>query len=125
MSAAAVSAAVWVATFISCYDGDTCKMRVEVWPDITVETNVRLRGIDAPEIASKCATERVLARAARDDLSALLANAVMITLTNVEADKYGGRVLADVRSDGIQVGVLLIEAGLARPYAGGSRLSWC
>ena len=121
----AALAAVWVATFIACYDGDTCKMRVEIWPDITVETSVRLRGIDAPEIAGKCATEKVLARAARDDLSALLANAVTITLTNVEADKYGGRVLADVRSDGIQVGVLLIEAGLARPYAGGRRQPWC
>lgn len=119
------AAAVWVATVLSCVDGDTCKMRVEVWPDITVETQVRLRGIDAPEIAGKCATEKVLAKAARDDLSALLANAVTITLTNVETDKYGGRVLADVRADSIQVGVLLIEAGLARPYAGGQRQPWC
>ena len=65
-------------------DGDTCKMRVEIWPDITVETSVRLRGIDAPEIAGKCASEKVLAKAARDDLSGLLANAITIKLTNVE-----------------------------------------
>ena len=100
-------------------------MQVEVWPDIVIKTNVRLRGIDAPEIIGKCATERVLAKAAKEDLSALLANAVMLTLTNVESDKYGGRVLADVQADGIQVGSLMISAGLARPYTGGRRQGWC
>jgi micrococcal nuclease len=117
--------AVWVATLVSCYDGDTCRMDVEVWSGLIVQAQVRLRGIDAPEIFGKCAIERALAKAARDALDAQLAAAEVITLTRVEADKYGGRVLADVAVEGRTVAEVLLENGLARPYSGGARQGWC
>lgn len=121
----AVTAAVWVATLVSCHDGDTCTMQVEVWPDVVVTTQVRFRGIDTPEMAGKCTNERVLARFAQHEVSMQLETAEVITLTDVAPDKYGGRVLANVAADGVLVGALLIEQGLARPYVGGARQSWC
>lgn len=121
----AVTAAVWVASFISCHDGDTCTMQVEIWPDVVVTTPVRFRGIDTPERAGGCAAEKMLANAARSEVVQLLQAAEVITLTGVAPDKYGGRVLANVAADGVPVGALLIEMGLARPYAGGARQSWC
>ena len=37
----------------------------------------------------------------------------------------GGRVDATVIADGADVGKVLIEEGLARPYSGGKRRGWC
>lgn len=113
------------ASLVSCYDGDTCRFVVEVWPDITIHTAVRFRGIDAPEIRGECATERVLAIQARDVLIDRLKAAKTIELSDIEADKYGGRVLAHVLIDSNAVAADLISAGLGRPYDGGTRAGWC
>jgi endonuclease YncB( thermonuclease family) len=40
-------------------------------------------------------------------------------------DKYGGRVLGMVVLDGRGLSEMLIEAGLARPYKGEAKSSWC
>lgn len=46
-------------------DGDTFEARVRVWPGLDVDTKVRLRGVDAPELHARCADEYVKAQAAR------------------------------------------------------------
>ena len=42
-----------------------------------------------------------------------------------EWDKYGGRVLGHVIIDGQSLSDMLIRAGLARPYHGEAKSSWC
>ena len=113
------------ASYVSCYDADTCTFDVRIWLDQTVRTSVRLRGVDAPEMRGQCPTERELARAATAFMRGLLVSATSICLMNVEPDKYGGRVLADVEVDGQSAAALLIKYELARPYDGGRRLGWC
>ena len=44
-------------------------------------------------------------------------------LKNMKRGKYF-RIIADVEVDGVDLGSLLIEEGLARPYSGGKRGEW-
>jgi endonuclease YncB( thermonuclease family) len=110
---------------IRVIDGDTFDARVRAWPGIEITTKVRLRNIDAPEMRARCEQEAALARAAREALVAMLAQAP-VAIAEVGLDKYGGRVLAQASAGGIQdVSAALLEAGLVRRYTGGRREGWC
>ncbi|MDA8712694.1 thermonuclease family protein [Alphaproteobacteria bacterium] len=100
--------------------------RARIWLDHLVETNIRVRGIDTPEIKrAKCKGEKAKGKAAKKKLAAWLADGVI--LYKVEYDKYGGRVLADVyTSDFKNVSLLMVDGGFARFYDGrGPRGGWC
>jgi endonuclease YncB( thermonuclease family) len=113
------------AEMVRVVDGDTLEVRARIWLDQVVETLVRLDGIDTPEIQGDCDEERRLARLAREALVRLIGDRP-VALLDVSHDKYGGRVRATVLdAAGIDLGVALIEAGLARPYDGGAREPWC
>ena len=119
----------WV---VSVIDGDTLEVRVHIWLGQDLNTRVRLAGIDAPELHGKCDREKNLARRARDYLLARLvpveaeAGAGEVRLREVRYGKFAGRVLARVETlDGTDLGQGLIAAGLARPYDGRGRASWC
>jgi endonuclease YncB( thermonuclease family) len=129
----------WV---VSVIDGDTLEVRVHIWLGQDLNTRVRLAGIDAPELKGKCDREKNLARRARAYLLARLdpadsgvgakagagagAGAGEIRLREVRYGKFAGRVLARVETlDGTDLGQDLIAAGLARPYDGRRRASWC
>lgn len=113
------------ASFIGNYDGDTITVRAWIWPRQSVETSVRLAGIDAPELRGRCEAEKQAAQAARDRLNSLLSQASRIELHDIELDKYGGRVLARVVADGQDMAAAMAGEGHARPYAGDTRKSWC
>ena len=118
------------AQVVSVLDGDTLEVRVHIWLGLELRTRVRLAGIDAPELKGKCARERDLARRARAYLLARLdpdaAGAGAVRLREVRYGKYAGRVLARVETlDGTDLGQELVAAGLARPYDGRRRASWC
>lgn len=110
---------------VEIVDGDTVRVIARIWLDQSIEVLVRIRGIDAAELRADCAEERDLAEAA----AALLDDAVdgaPLTLTDIESDKYFGRVVADVAlPDGRSLGPWLLESGLVRPYDGGTREDWC
>lgn len=109
---------------LSVLDGDTFRGEAHVWPGHHVRVNVRIRGIDAPEMKSRCDTERAAAEAARDVLTNMLGETVSIA--NISGAKYYGRVLADVATaDGVAVADAMIELALVRPYDGGRRDGWC
>ena len=96
-------------------DGDTFDARVQVWPGIAITTKVRLRGIDAPELRARCVEERMKAEAARDALSAMLAEG-HVGIAQVALDKYGGRVLADAATRTTpNVSAALLAAGRGAP----------
>lgn len=107
------------------YDGDTFTVDAEVWPDIGWTGSVRVRNVDTPEIRGACDQEKLLAVAARDYVRELLIDE-SVTLTEVDNDLYGGRVLAHVYLQGGEsLSELLIASGYGRPYDGGARQGWC
>ncbi len=113
-----------VADVLSVYDGDTLTVIAHPWPGVMVQTSVRLNGLDTPEIRGKCTLEKALALQARDALIALAGE--RIVLHNITLGKYAGRVVADITTpDGVDIVAALIAAGLAKPYDGGTRQSWC
>ena len=113
------------AQLLRVLDGDTFETRVHVWPGIDITTKVRLRGIDAPELRARCPDERVKAEAARDALAAMLNEGDLMVL-RVGLDKYGGRVLADAATRSVpDISTAMLATGLARPYGGGKRQTWC
>ena len=113
------------ATVLSAYDGDTITVEATIWSGMTWRGNVRVRGVDTPEIRGQCDREKALALAARDFVREMVVGQV-VTLAGVEYDKYAGRVVAAVLlPDGRDLAETLIAAGHARPYEGGARQGWC
>jgi endonuclease YncB( thermonuclease family) len=120
------------AQVVSVLDGDTIEVRVHIWLGQDINTRVRLAGIDAPELKGKCDREKTLALRARAYLVARLGpveaagGAGRVQLREIRYGKFAGRVLAQVETlDGMDLGRSLIAAGLARPYDGRRRASWC
>jgi micrococcal nuclease len=105
-----------LATFI-VVDGDTIKAPYGV--------TYRLMGYDTPETRfAKCDAERELGYAAKDRLEELLRTSEVKVLESGKEDRYG-RSLAHLTANGKDVGTILIGEGLARPYQGKKRESWC
>jgi endonuclease YncB( thermonuclease family) len=122
---AANSTLVYPAEVLRVIDGDTFEARVHVWPGLDVNTKIRLRNIDAPELHARCADELAKAQAARTALETMLATGA-VTVSRIGIDKYGGRVdaLAATR-DTPDISAALLNGGFARSYDGGRRGSWC
>jgi endonuclease YncB( thermonuclease family) len=113
------------AEILRVIDGDTVEVRARIWLGQTVETHVRLAGIDTPELRGDCDAERALAAQAAALLERTLA-AGDVALRDVAYGTYAGRVLARIEAAGADVTEPLIAAGLARPYRGrGPRPDWC
>jgi len=113
-SDAASRVGAYPAEVIRVIDGDTFQARVRAWPGLDVDTKVRLRNVDAPELHARCADELARAQAARAALETMLA-AGGVTLSRVGIDKYGGRVDALVATrDTADVSTALLDGGFAR-----------
>ena len=111
------------AEILRVIDGDTILVEARPWPQQRVEVYVRIRGIDAPELKSKCNSVRQAGGDARQALEALTAASATIQLVNITGDKYFGRIVADVvLPDGRSAGSDLLLAGLVQPYDGGRKM---
>lgn len=119
--------AMWTALIISITDGDSLKVQITLWPGQTLETSIRIAGIDTPELRGRCEKEKKLAAEARNALAELLPLQQSVLLSHVESDKYGGRFLASVRTaDGVDVGGELLKRELAVSYSGkGAKHDFC
>ena len=110
---------------VKVYDGDTITIAARICITETQSTklfrfNVRLRGIDSPEIKTKNTNERRLGLESRDKMRSLVMNQI-VNLENVDYDKYG-RILADIiTKDGVNVSNWMIENGFAVKYGGGTK----
>ena len=112
---------------VKSVDGDTAGVLAEIWPGNYVVINVRFNGIDTPEKGgrAKCPAEAALAEKASAATKELIDNKDVM-LYNVQYEKFGGRLLADVYTlDGKSASQNLIDKGLARPYHGEKKQSWC
>ena len=110
---------------VRVYDGDTVTIATRISVDgkeipKIFRFNVRLLGIDTPELRTKNAMEKALAIKARDALNAYIMNKT-VTLQSVSYDKYG-RILADViTSDRVNISDWMISNGYAVKYDGGTK----
>ena len=110
---------------IKVHDGDTITVASKLRPDDSKSDiyrfNVRINGIDAPEISSKDADEKDVAQIAQAELSKLVMNQI-VTMDVLCYDKYG-RLLADVYHDDIRLSSWMLDHHLAVPYDGGTKIS--
>lgn len=116
----------YVAFVRSVVDGDTLDLDVDLGFRVWHRVRVRLDGVDAPE---KRGLEAEAGKEAERFLAALLPIGTRVwARTAKPADKYG-RWLARVWRASpagtriMDVSELLLEAGRARPYSGGKRVS--
>lgn len=113
--------------YIKNYDADTVTFNIpSVHPLIGDKINIRVLGVDTPEIRTKNKCEKEKARNAKRLVKNLLKNAKRIDLTNVSRGKYF-RVVADVIIDGKSLSYYLLKNGLAVAYDGGKKkaVNWC
>lgn len=113
------------AEVLEVLDGDTVAVRLHIWLGQSIETFVRIDGIDTPEKRGKCDAEREKAQEARNALAALLHDK-KVYLSDIRHGKYAGRVLAKASTaSGTDIAQTLVSLGHARPYRGGKRAGWC
>ncbi len=113
--------------YVKNYDADTVTFNVPgVHPLIGNKINVRVFGVDTPEVRTKNKCEKEKARNAKRLVENLLKNAKRIDLSNIQRGKYF-RVVADVIIDGKSLSHYLLKNGLAYSYDGGTKkkINWC
>lgn len=103
------------ATITNCRDGDTCRMTTvsgHMW------MNVRLAGIDAPEIESKRKKSKgqPLGQAAKDFANAELAGQ-QVEIEQVDLDNYNRPVVV-IWNKNKNFNLTIVEEGLAEAYRG-------
>lgn len=116
-----------LAKCIKCYDGDTITV-IMLFNKCIYKFSIRLSGIDAAEIKSKCNEEKKMALEAKQVLEKIILNQ-LIRLKCKKFDKYG-RILAEVYPYHLDtnklewknsVNSLMIEKKLAYLYDGGTK----
>lgn len=107
----------WVvpATVVRVVDGDTVVLDLDLGWHITLRAGVRVYGVDAPELA----TEE--GKRAAEWVRSWLPVGAPVTFRSRVLDKYGRPLGRVVLGDGRDLGVLLVDAGMAKPYFGGKR----
>ena len=112
-----------VIEIVSVYDGDTFRCNIEGPPIIAQNIGVRVYGIDTPEIRSKSPETKALALKARDFAARKLRQAQVVELKKIRRGKYF-RIVDEVWIDGRNLGKMLLDAGLAKPYYDGRKPLW-
>lgn len=112
---------------IEAHDGDTFQIEIPNVHPFFKTLQVRVLGIDAPEMDSKDKCEQAAALRARTIMRALIDASCDITLSNLQWDKYGGRILANVKVGKVALAEFMLSQGLVVAYDGGTKVStnWC
>lgn len=115
-------------TYAKCvhvYDGDTMHAIFKL-PNTNefYKWDVRLNGIDTPEMKSKNNAEKEKAVEARDFLASKILDKIIV-LECLYFDKYG-RLLANIYLDDVNnsVNQMMIDNGFAKQYSGGTKEGW-
>jgi len=115
---------------IRVVDGDTLEIANDFLPQ-ELKLFIRVKGIDTPEkeARAQCKKERMLGQKATEFTSKIIAEAQKnkhaINFSEIKWDKYGGRIIAKVTINKVDLGQKLIDSGLARVYNGEKKKSWC
>jgi micrococcal nuclease len=109
---------------LKVYDADTITVAGDFFNCGTyLRHQVRLKGINAPEIRTRRLREKRLAKEAREYLRGLIENEIVTLVIHDNKDKYG-RTSAIVMCDKINICEHLVQMGYARYYNGGKRGHW-
>ena len=109
-------------------DGDTIRVEVPWMPEeLGKDIAIRIMGIDTPEKGGRasCEAEAKLGEEATEFARSVIKVGDVVGVNLISWDKYGGRIDADVIVDGQDFAQMQIERGLAKPYDGGTKESWC
>ena len=111
-------------------DGDTLRVAAFPWPDAVTVKDIRIRGIDTPELRGKCQYEKDMAAAAKSFVTEMVnknKKRIKLSVIGCNAAEGGGfsRCLADVGVGPVPIAGALIEKGLARTNMGEARKPWC
>lgn len=112
---------VTYARVIKVYDGDTITV-ASVLPykgSRVYRFQVRLNGIDTPEMKTSDEAEKAIALQAKEALKNLIYGK-WVKLQNTDNDKYG-RLLADVWCEGLNVNQWMLDQRYAVRYDGGTK----
>ena len=122
------SKCIWkakVKKLVKVYDGDTFTAFVEGHNPITGKpVNIRIRGIDTPELKSSEPHIKEKAERAKALAVKILTNSNKIILYNVSLEDKYGRMLATVFCDGTDLAQLLLNRQLAKSYDGKTKQIW-
>lgn len=112
--------------YIKNYDGDTITFHIPKLHSFFSEMQVRVLGVDTPEMRGSDQCEKIKAYKVQEVVEAKLRAARRIDLVNISRGKYF-RIVADVQVDGESLSAFLLKNKLARPYDGGKKnlQSWC
>lgn len=104
-------------------DGDTIEVREEIFG---LKLAIRVDGVDTPEkgFRAQCDSENELAIKA-SVFTTDFVRGKNISVSKLRWDKYGGRMLGDVKVGKKNLAQELIRKGLAREYHGEKKQSWC
>lgn len=105
------------ATVLYCHDGDTCRLKIEngLW------LNVRLAGIDAPEVASgKKKSGQPFGNESRDFLNQQIKGKT-VTVRQTDLDPFNRPVVELLTADGTNINRQMIRTGHAEAYRGKTR----
>ena len=120
--------------YVRNYDGDTVTVDLVDLRDIDLDgtyktlwdnISIRVRGIDTPEIRTRCKSEKVLGYQAKYIVQNILKAAKEVTSKNISRGKYF-RLVADIYADGVNIKHALFAADLAIVYNGRKKTyNWC
>ena len=120
--------------YVRNYDGDTVTVDLVDLRDIDLDgtykalwdnISIRVRGIDTPELRTRCKSEKVLGYQAKYIVQNILKDAKEVIIKNISRGKYF-RLVADVYADGVNITDALFEAELAVVYNGRKKTyNWC
>jgi micrococcal nuclease len=108
------------------HDGDTVKILL-IYGTKPLKINLRLMGIDTPEITSgkgRLPEEKTAAIMARRRLAELVDDNIMYATIH-DWDKFGGRLVGELFTpEGASIGEMLLREGYAREYDGEKKRPW-
>jgi len=110
----------------SIYDGDTITcIFIHKFKDIgiPIKLNIRILGVDCPEIKSNNPIESNAAELVRDHLARMIFEKDVDIIIE-KWDKYGGRALANVYYNNINISQYLIENNMGKQYNGNKKTTW-
>lgn len=109
-------------------DGDTIEFQADFLPDpLEKKLSLRIYGIDTPEksFRSSCDLESRMGEKMSRFTQSLIKQSKSHKIIIRSWDKYGGRVDGDLILDGKSLRDILLQTGLAKPYFGEKKQSWC
>lgn len=124
----ASNSSIWTVQITKIYDGDTFNFIAPMMPVPLNAMKVRIRGIDAPEKGgrARCQSEKDMAIKAYDKLVLIKGASSWAELSNLSWDKYGGRIVADAKINGLDVKTEMLKEHLVVEYSGsGKKQDWC